>query len=125
MPKPLAVIIEDQAFISEMYADALTLTGLATHIIADGKTAIEELETLTPTLIVLDMNLPQVSGHYLFKHIRGNPRLKNVPIIISTANSILAGAVAKDLGEIDFLMLKPVNIKELQTLARKLLAEAT
>jgi DNA-binding response OmpR family regulator len=125
MSKPLAVIIEDQAFISEMYADALTLTGLATHIIADGKTAIVELETLTPTLIVLDMNLPQVSGHYLYKHIRSHSRLKHVPIIISTANSILAGAVAKDLGDLDFLMLKPVNIKELQTLAKKLMAEMT
>ncbi|MCU0513880.1 MAG: response regulator [Anaerolineae bacterium] len=122
MSKPLAIIIEDHEAIRDIYAAALQMEGFQTHVSSDGRQALEDLGKLQPTLIVLDMNLPHVSGHYLFKHIRGDDRLKTVPIIISTANSILASSVTPDMTENDFLLVKPVEVKKLQAIARTIKA---
>jgi DNA-binding response OmpR family regulator len=120
MAKPLAMVIEDHESIRDIYMAALEMEGFETVGITDGKEALEELGNMTPALIILDMNLPHISGHYLLKHIRGDDRLKEVPVIISTANSILAGNVAIDKTEHDFVLMKPIEIRQLQDLVRKL-----
>jgi DNA-binding response OmpR family regulator len=122
MSKPLAVIIEDQELLSEAFADALEMVGYDTLIVADGRSAMEQLGTLIPTLIVLDMNLPHVSGHYILKHLYADARLSPVPVIIATANSILADAVKRDLRSQDYLFVKPVRMAELQKIAKSILA---
>jgi len=122
MSKPLAVIIEDQQLLSEAFADALEMVGYDTHIVADGRLAMEQLGTLIPTLIVLDMNLPHVSGHYILKHLCADARLSPVPVIIATANSILADAVKRDLRSQDYLFVKPVRMSELQEIAKSIMA---
>src|SRR5215510_5214883 len=109
MAKPLAMVIEDHEAIRDIYMAALEMEGFDTVGITDGKEALEELGNLTPTVIILDMNLPHVSGHYLLKHIRGDDRLKDIPVIISTANSILASTVAGDKTEHDFVLVKPIE----------------
>lgn len=124
MGKPLALVIEDHEAIRDIYAAALEMEGFATQGILDGKEALEVLGQVTPDLIVLDMNLPHVSGHYLFKHIRGDDRLKDIPIIISTANSILASGVSNDMGENDFILVKPIEVRDLQSIARQIKARA-
>ncbi len=120
MSRPVAIIIEDQINISQLYSDALSLAGYDTHAVLDGSKAIEALATITPNVIVLDMNLPHVSGHYILKFIRGEDRLKNIPVIIATANSIMAQAVASEMTERDFILIKPVSMKDLNILAKKL-----
>lgn len=122
MSRPIAIIIEDQINISQLYSDALSLAGYDTHAVLDGSKAIEALETITPNVIVLDMNLPRVSGHYILKFIRGDDRLKNIPVIIATANSIMAQAVAAEMTERDYILIKPVSMKDLHVLAKKLKA---
>ena len=122
MSKPLAVIIEDQQLLSEAFADALEMVGYETLIVADGRSAMEQLGTLIPTLIILDMNLPHVSGHYILKHLSADARLSPVPIIIATANSILADAVKRELRSQDYLFIKPVRMAELQKIAKSIIA---
>lgn len=118
--KPVVLIIEDNESIANMYSDALVIAGFETQIMRDGKLAMEHLNSATPELIILDMNLPHVSGHYILKHIRADERLKRTPIIIATANSVIAGALSSDLTDNDFLLIKPIEISTLQNLARRL-----
>jgi DNA-binding response OmpR family regulator len=122
MSKPLAIIIEDQQLLGEAFADALEMVGYETKLLADGRMAMEQLGTLIPTVIILDMNLPHVSGHYILRHLHADARLSSVPVIISTANSILADAVKKELRAHDYLLIKPVRMGDLQQLARTILA---
>jgi DNA-binding response OmpR family regulator len=122
MMKHLAVIIEDQELLGEAFSDALEMIGFQTHLIGDGRTAMEQLGTLAPTLIILDMNLPHVSGHYILRHLHADARLSPVPVIITTANSILADAVKRELRGQDHLLIKPVRMGDLQQLAKTILA---
>ncbi len=122
MTKPLALIIEDHENIATVYQDALTIGGFDTHAIYDGRTALEALESAQPDLIVLDMNLPHVSGHYIFKQIRASEAYDHVPIIIATANAMVADALAQELGPRDVLMIKPVSVEEMTQVAIDLLS---
>lgn len=120
MSDRFALIIEDQKDIAEIYSNALEMSKFETYCIYDGKTALEELKQLQPQLIVLDMNLPHVSGHFLYKHIRSLIHLKNVPVIICTANTVMADAMGKEIGDRDFILVKPVSIHQLTGLADRL-----
>ena len=120
MADKLAIIIEDNADIARVYATTLEMNGFETEVVSDGQRALQVLETSLPQLIVLDMNLPQISGHYLYKSIRANARLANTAVFIATANTIVANALAPDVSPQDHICIKPVSPAELREFARKL-----
>ena len=119
----LALIIEDQQSIGMLYAETLHRAGFDAEHIADGREALDRLQQIAPDLIVLDMNLPHVSGHYLLKQIRGDPRLAETPVIIATANAVMADALQDQLGPFDILMIKPVRPAELIEMAQRIFPE--
>lgn len=123
MADRLALIIEDQEDIADIYSNALNLAGIGSQIIYDGKVALEQLPSLEPDIIILDMNLPRVSGHYLFKELRTIPHLSDVPVIICTANSVMANAMKSEIGETDFILVKPVSIHQLNDLVKQIFGQ--
>jgi len=116
MSDRLALIIEDQEEIADIYSNALQLADFATEVFLDGKEALNQLPNLQPQVIILDMNLPHVSGHYLFKQIRSIDHLANVPVIICTANTVMADAMKAEISSGDFILVKPVSIHQLNGL---------
>ncbi|MBC8172059.1 MAG: response regulator, partial [Anaerolineae bacterium] len=73
-----------------------------------------------PDLVVLDMNLPHVSGHYIYKKLRSEERFVAMPIIIATANSLIAEALGPDMGPRDHLLIKPISPTQLRNIARNM-----
>jgi DNA-binding response OmpR family regulator len=120
MSRKTAVIIEDNTEISDLYVLTLQMAHFKTERYVDGKEALDRLQAITPDLVVLDMNLPQVSGHYIYKKIRSEPRLNATRVIIATANNIVARAMADDLAPQDYLLIKPISIQELRDLAEEM-----
>jgi DNA-binding response OmpR family regulator len=120
MANHLALIIEDQEDIADIYSTALNLVGFETQIIYDGKVALEQLPSLEPDIIILDMNLPRVSGHYLFKQLKTIPHLEDVPVVICTANSVMANAMKSEIYATDFILVKPVSIHQLNGLVHRI-----
>jgi DNA-binding response OmpR family regulator len=119
MPNPVAFVIEDQVNISMLYEDALRLVGYEVVALRDGLLALNALETRdVPSLIILDINLPRLSGRDLHKHIRSRDKYKNVPVIILTANSLMAERLAPEMTARDHLYIKPIGMKEFQELAK-------
>jgi two-component system cell cycle response regulator DivK len=117
MSNPLAFIVEDNADLGFIYEEVLRTIQFDTERVTSGKDALERLKKIVPHLIVLDMNLPQVSGHYILKQIRADERLAHIPVIIATANVPLAQAMQPELGENDMVLIKPVSASELRELA--------
>jgi len=109
----IALIIEDNLQIADIYSATLEMCHYNIEVITNGRVALERLGNFTPDLIILDMNLPEVSGHYIYKEIRAESRLDNTPVIISTANALVAGMLSNDLTSIDRIMVKPVGPKDL------------
>lgn len=121
MGKKFALIIEDNTAIGDIYATTLEMVDITSELVVDGKLALERIDDLTPDLIILDMNLPQVSGHYIYKRIRSDDRLDGTRVIISTANNLVAQMIARDLDKRDRLMMKPVGPRQLLDVLETLL----
>lgn len=114
MSNQLAFIIEDNEELGSIYASALT--SLYEHVekILDGKTAMERLDEVVPGIIILDMNLPLVSGHAVYKRIRSDSRFDQTPIVIVTANILAADTLKHELTPVDRLLVKPISPKYLR-----------
>lgn len=117
MDKHLALIIEDDEDLATIFAQALTAADFQTDIIADGRQAMDILNRATPSVVVLDLHLPNVSGAKILQHIRADDRLNETRIILATADSILAETLET---EADLVLLKPIGFSQLRDLARRL-----
>lgn len=115
-----ALIIEDNKEIGEIYRLTIGILGYDCEQITNGKVALERLDAEIPDIIILDMNLPEVSGHYLYKKIRASPNYEHVPVIISTANMLVARNLENELHPQDRLLVKPVHPRALGDLVETL-----
>jgi chemosensory pili system protein ChpA (sensor histidine kinase/response regulator) len=80
---------EDDVVVLTAYRNRLQQEGFRVLPAKDGLEAIKFLSTSTPDLVVLDLMLPKFSGEEVLKFIRVNPRLKTLPVIILSTNSII------------------------------------
>lgn len=115
--KPLALIIEDDELLGKIYAEALKGVNMETRVLTDGESAMLILARITPVLIVLDLNLPKYSGANIFSYIRNTTRLKDVWVIIATADSVQAAELNRMDEHNLFTLIKPVSVERLRELA--------
>jgi DNA-binding response OmpR family regulator len=121
MSKSLVLIIEDQPTLGTLYEDALRLVGFNVKIMRDGLAAINYVEMSdVPAFIILDINLPRMSGRDVLQHIRKQPEYARVPVLVITANTVMAERIKTELTEYDSLLMKPVHIRDLQNFAKQI-----
>jgi DNA-binding response OmpR family regulator len=117
MKSPLALIIEDDRRLGTIFAEATRTAGFEVEIIQDGQTALARLADTTPSLVVLDLHLPYVSGQEILRHIRSDERLAKMHVILATADPLMAEAFQ---AEADLVLIKPVSFSQLRDLASRL-----
>ncbi|MBL8100191.1 MAG: response regulator [Anaerolineales bacterium] len=117
MDKPVALIVEDDRDIVALFRHVLDVAGYHTEIVLDGKDAMERLGTMTPDIVLLDLQLPRMSGIDILKNMRDDERLKRVPVVVITAYAPMADTLPV---EPDLLLLKPVDINQLSNLVQRL-----
>ena len=114
--KSLAFVIEDDEAHANLFFEALERAGFEVEIIRDGKKALSRLADATPTVVVLDINLPYVSGVDILHHIRQDERLVKTRVIIASANSQIAATLHN---EADLVLTKPISYFQLRDLATR------
>jgi DNA-binding response OmpR family regulator len=117
MGNPLVFIIEDHEDAATIFSEALKAANFATEIIRSGDVALERLSETVPEMVILDLNLPQVSGTEILSRIRSDERLVNTCVIVATAHPQLADSIQ---GEADLVLLKPISFTQLRGLAMRL-----
>ncbi len=118
MNKPLALIIEDEDDLAEIYSVALQGGGFETEVIRDGKAAIERLNGAPPDVVILDLHLPHVDGADILQKIRTKESFAKTAIMVTTADVQLA----EDMHvKADLVLLKPVSVDQLRELAKRML----
>jgi DNA-binding response OmpR family regulator len=121
MSKPLALIVEDEKDISIIFAKALHAAGFETQVAHSGDVAITWLSSNTPDVVVLDLHMPRVAGTDVLQHIRNEPRLADVNVIIATAYPHMAESIQEAA---DWIFFKPVSFSQLRDLAARFGAKA-
>jgi two-component system cell cycle response regulator DivK len=114
----LALIIEDDEDLANIFAEALRGVGFEVEHVADGKIAQERLKSGTvPFLILLDMHLPHVSGGELLTKMKQDERFANTIMILTTADARMGQAYSD---QADFVMIKPISFVQLRDLTSRL-----
>jgi two-component system alkaline phosphatase synthesis response regulator PhoP len=109
--RALIAIVEDDAAIAEGLALNLRLQGYRSEIIGDGESAVRQIETNVPDLVLLDISLPVQSGLWVLEQLRG--RENQVPIIaLSARQDEFDKVAALRLGADDYIT-KPFALAEL------------
>ncbi|MBI4759887.1 MAG: response regulator [Chloroflexota bacterium] len=91
----------------------------------DAHHALKLLETATPDLILMDINMPDMDGYTLTAKIRAMPGFEHIPILALTAN-VMRGDKEKTLqAGCDGYIQKPIDFDELLTEVEKFLARRT
>jgi len=108
-------IVDDDEEMSHAIGLMLNLLDCDTTSFLNVRSAVQRLLTgKMPDLIILDINLPEVSGLDLLEFLRRRPEWKNLPIVMlssEAADSIVDRAL--ELGA-DSYVMKPVTIEELE-----------
>lgn len=114
----LALIIEDDEDLANIFAEALRGIGYEVEHVADGQIARERLQSgVAPFLILLDMHLPHISGGQLLTEMKQDERFASTIVIITTADARMGEAYSD---QADFVMIKPISFVQLRDLASRL-----
>lgn len=77
-------IIEDDQVISQMYRMKFEADGFEVQLADDGKQGVKLVESFTPDIILLDIQMPHMNGAEALAEIRKQPWGKQIPVIILT-----------------------------------------
>jgi len=116
------LIIDDEAGVRELLADALKLAGFETLTAADAMIALTMLRTTKPDLLVVDINMPLMDGFEFIERIRSNG--DQTPALMLSARADRADVTrGLTLGADDYVT-KPFGLEELVLRIRAILRRA-
>lgn len=114
-------IIEDEPLHAALLDRALRLAGLDTLLSDDGANGWRDIQRRRPTLILLDLMLPGLSGQEICRMVRQSSATRHIPIIMLTAVGGETERIAGlDMGADDYVV-KPFSPKEVVSRVRAVL----
>jgi two-component system response regulator RegX3 len=120
-PAPRILVVEDEESLADTVRYNLEREGYMVAVAADGRKALERFRSEGPSLVILDLMLPEMSGLDVCRQIR---QISNVPIIMVTAKDSEADKVSGlELGADDYVT-KPFSVRELVSRVRAHLRRA-
>src|SRR5688572_982583 len=110
----MILIVDDQKDMGTALERLLRYAGLEAVSVTGGAEALAMLHVRKPTLLVLDVNMPEMDGLTVLKSIREHAELKDVRILMySSDTNRETMAEAKRLGALDFLVKGTVGFEKL------------
>src|SRR5436305_10916682 len=82
------LIVDDDPHFRELYTSALRFSGFNVATASDGFSALETIEQTTPSLIILDLNMPCVDGWAVLRELESNPTTCAIPVIVVTGADV-------------------------------------
>jgi DNA-binding response OmpR family regulator len=92
MKRHRILVVEDDRSLANMYRMSLAFAGFDVASAHDGLTALQNIETNRPDLIVLDLALPRVHGNVILAELAANPDTCRIPVIVVTGSDMTHAA---------------------------------
>ena len=129
--KNLILVVEDEpdelSYLKTLFEDH----GYATASASDGRQALALINEIKPDLITLDMSMPEKSGVKLYRELKEDSRLADIPVLVITGVTGFGGSSEdfekflssrKSVAPPDGFIAKPINRDQLLESVAKLLA---
>jgi CheY-like chemotaxis protein len=114
------LIVEDNEDNSLLAAKILNYYGFPTTIVTNGQDALNYCDNHFPSLILMDLSLPDLDGREVARRLKNQEQYKHIPIIALTAHAMRS--ITKPDSDFDELLTKPFLPEDLMILVRKYLS---
>jgi putative two-component system response regulator len=115
------LVVDDESAIRDLHTDLLTGAGYEVEVAVDGADALARVEARLPDLVLLDLDMPRVSGYEVCRRLKAAERTRFIPVVILTGEMAEEARLQVwELGADDFLS-KPFRTKEVLTRCKALL----
>jgi two-component system, cell cycle response regulator DivK len=113
------LIVEDNELNMKLFRDLLEAHGYHTHGTSNGFEALDLVRKLRPDLILMDIQLPQVSGLEVTRWIKDDPELRSIPVVAVTAFAMKGDEERIREGGCEAYLSKPISVgKFIETVRR-------
>jgi diguanylate cyclase (GGDEF)-like protein len=112
---------DDNEDMRHMVRDLLESSGHEIALAADGPAALEAVRRREPDLLILDLNMPGLSGYEVCREVKGNPGTARVPILMLTAQASVEHKLEGFEAGADDYLPKPFDARELRARVSALL----
>ena len=76
------LLVDDSQFLRVLNAEAFRFAGYDVITAEDGETALQLASSESPDIVVLDLQLPGLSGVEVLRHLKFDPVLRKIPVIV-------------------------------------------
>jgi CheY-like chemotaxis protein len=116
--------VDDNPQNLKLVSVVLTAFGYDVHTAQDAEEALQVLDTMTPRLILMDVQLPRMDGLELTRRLKADPSRRGIIIIALTASAMKGDDVKAFAAGCDGYMSKPIDIQDLVKVVGDHLARA-
>jgi chemosensory pili system protein ChpA (sensor histidine kinase/response regulator) len=110
---PTVLVVDDSLTMRKVISRLLVREGYHAVTAKDGVDALQQLESIQPKVILLDIEMPRMDGFELARAVRGNAKTARIPmIVISSRTADKHRAYAQELG-VDVYLGKPYQEEDL------------
>jgi two-component system cell cycle response regulator DivK len=111
MPKKV-LIVEDNELNMKLFSDLLDANGYATVQTRSGVEAVDLARRHRPDLILMDIQLPEVSGIQVTQWIKDDEELRHIPVIAITAYAMKGDEEKIRQGGCEAYLSKPITVSK-------------
>ncbi len=104
------LIVEDNELNMKLFRDLLEAHGYQTSGTSNGFEALDLVRKLRPDLILMDIQLPQVSGLEVTRWIKDDPELRAIPVVAVTAFAMKGDEERIREGGCEAYLSKPISV---------------
>lgn len=112
--RPKILIVDDDDDARTMVKTILTGGGFDVIDCNSGPRALDAMKTLSPSLVILDIMMPEMSGYDVVVHMKQRPETQNIPIMMLSAKDDPEDLITgyKDYG-VEYYIPKPFTTRQL------------
>jgi two-component system, cell cycle response regulator DivK len=124
MPAEPILIVDDNPANLKLARLLLMSEGHDARTVTDAEQAMKILETFTPKLILMDIQLPGMDGLELTRRLKANPATKDIVIVALTAYAMRGDEEKARAAGCDGYIAKPIDVNTLPAVVAKYIAQA-
>ena len=118
------LIVEDNELNMKLFRDLLEAHGYQTSGTSNGFEALDLVRKLRPDLILMDIQLPEISGLEITKLLKADDDLRHIPVVAVTAFAMKGDEQKIRTGGCDGYIAKPISVASFLQTVSKFLAPA-